>query len=250
MVHGPTTTTLPMHPPPHHAHATPPLTAEGRRAPRSDVDTLALTGGHVGADGAANSFLVAFIDAGIIEAVIEVRRRVNGTVARGQRSPLLHQEATVLVPTVGTFLLLGATWRPFGAPRLATGAGGHLPRVPKVGLIRGQVPIGQSQVVVRVPVGVAAEAADGAGVGDGEEDPGVAAPIEGDGDAEVGGDEAMEAAEVGVELLGVLEGQLHQDAVDLEGQQGWLGQWDGLGGHQGAVQAGGDGVEVNTGGGQ
>jgi len=168
----------------------------------------------------ADRFLVALVEAGVEEAVVEVRGRVDGAVAGGKGSALLHQEPAVLVAAVGAFLRFGATFTTFGATGPATGDVSHLPGVGESDFVGSLLPIGQSEVVLGVAVGIAAEAADGSRVGVGEDDPGVAVPVEGDDDLEVSLDEAVDAADVDLELGAVLEGQIHQNVVDLEAHHG------------------------------
>lgn len=75
--------------------------------------------------------------------------------------------------------------------------------------------IAGDEVVIGVAVGVAAEAADGAGVGVGEDDAGVAVPVEAHPQAKFGADKTMDAAVVELELVLLGERELHEGAVEL-----------------------------------
>ena len=162
---------------------------------------------------------MTLIKAGIEQTVLKVRLGVNDAVAAGKGPPLLHQQPAVLVTAVAALLRLAANSAVPDATRVATGDVGHFPGVAKVVFIRGRSAVGGLEVVVRVAVGVAAKTADGAGVSGGEDEAGVAVPIEGDDEAEVGLEEGVDAAGVGVKLGAVAEGEVDQEAVDLEGRR-------------------------------
>ena len=198
---------------------TPQLTAKGRGAPGLDADPPALAGGDISTDSSANHLLVTLVKASIEQTVLKVRLGVDDAVAAGKGPPLLHQQPAVLVAAVAALLRLAANSAVPDATRVATGDVGHFPGVAKVVFIHGRSAVGGLEVVVRVAVGVAAKTADGAGVSGGEDEAGVAVPIEGDDEAEVGLEEGVDAAGVGVKLGAVAEGEVDQEAVDLEGRR-------------------------------
>lgn len=94
-----------------------PRTAEGGRAPWPHGSALALARSNIGANGLAHGVLVPLVQAGVKEAVIQVRGGVNDVVAGGKGPPFLPQQPTVLVPTVGTFLGVAAHLAALAAPR-------------------------------------------------------------------------------------------------------------------------------------
>lgn len=78
------------------------------------------------------------------------------------------------------------------------------------------VAITGDKVVVRVTIGVAAEATDSTSVGAGDDDTGVAVPVKGDSDTHLSGDEAMDTTERHLELMVVGEGKVQQDTINLD----------------------------------
>lgn len=71
------------------------------------------------------------------------------------------------------------------------------------------------KVIIRVTIGVAAEATDSTRVRGGEDDTGIAVPVIGDSDTEVSGDKAMNTA-VEHGKVGVGEGKGHKGTIHLQ----------------------------------
>lgn len=168
---------------------------------------------------------MAFVVAGIKGAILEEGCGIDGTMASPEGPPSSGDHPAIAVTAVGLFLLLVAHR---AIPHATGGAAGdvsHLPAIGQLDFIRGPFAVAGDEVIVGVAVGVAAEAADGAGVGVREDDAGVAVPVEAHPQAEGGADEAVDAAAVELELALLGERELHEGTVDLgevasEGQ-GW-----------------------------
>lgn len=197
-----------------------PLTAEGWRPPLLHVDAVALAFRHVGSDGFAQGVPVAFVVAGVESAILEERRGVDDVVASPEGPPSFGDHPAIAVAAVKLFLYFVAHRAIPHATSRATGDVSHLPAIGQLDFIRRPFTVAGDEVVAGVAVGVAAEAADGAGVVFREDDAGVAVPVEAHPQAEGGAGKAVDAAVVELELVLLGERELHEDAVDLEKVEG------------------------------
>lgn len=71
------------------------------------------------------------------------------------------------------------------------------------------------KVIIRVTIGIAAEATDSTRVGGGKDDTGIAVPVKGDSDPKVGGDKAVDTA-VEHGKVGVGERKGHKGTIHLQ----------------------------------
>lgn len=95
-----------------------------------------------------------------------------------ERTFHLGDDPTIPIPTIGLLLLLVARWTIPFATRGATRDVSDLPAIGQVDLIGGPLAIAGHKVIIGVSIGVATEATDGTSVGLGEEDTGIAVPVE------------------------------------------------------------------------